>query len=104
MASTHRARLRRKGQLTLPSEVAQALHVSEDDELEFTVAESGAVTVRGLTAIPADQKWFWTPEWQAGEREASEQIAAGEGLYLDNTDEFVAYLEGLDDGAGGRDS
>lgn len=25
-----------------------------------------------------DQTWFWTEQWQAGEREASAQIAAGE--------------------------
>jgi hypothetical protein len=34
--------------------------------------------MRGLTMIPADQAWFWTPEWQAGEREASEEIGRGE--------------------------
>lgn len=26
-----------------------------------------------------DQAYFWTDEWQAGEREAAEQIEAGEG-------------------------
>lgn len=29
------------------------------------------------TVVPADQRWFWTEEWQAGEREASAEIAAG---------------------------
>ena len=24
-----------------------------------------------------DQAWFWTPEWQAGEKEASEEIQQG---------------------------
>jgi antitoxin PrlF len=24
-----------------------------------------------------DQAWFWTPEWQAGERETDEDIKAG---------------------------
>jgi hypothetical protein len=27
--------------------------------------------------VPADQRWFWTPKWLAGEREASAEIAAG---------------------------
>ncbi len=26
---------------------------------------------------PADQAWFWAPQWQAGEREADAEIAAG---------------------------
>ena len=25
-----------------------------------------------------DQDWFWTPEWQAGEKEASEEIQQGQ--------------------------
>lgn len=29
------------------------------------------------TVVPADQRWFWIEEWQAGEREASAEIAAG---------------------------
>ncbi|SDJ86507.1 hypothetical protein SAMN04487820_102428 [Actinopolyspora mzabensis] len=28
--------------------------------------------------IPAEQRWFWTPEWQSGEAEATQQIADGE--------------------------
>ena len=31
--------------------------------------------VAALTPIDPDQAWFWTPEWQGGEREADEEIA-----------------------------
>lgn len=41
----------------------------------------------------ADQAWFWTPEWQAGEREADEDIAAGHTAYFDSTEEFLAALD-----------
>lgn len=70
-----RAQLRRKHQLTLPPQVRDALHLVEGDEVEFTVHADGQVTLRGMTSIPTDQRWFWTEEWQAGEREASEQVA-----------------------------
>ncbi|WP_163547806.1 hypothetical protein [Candidatus Frankia nodulisporulans] len=30
-----------------------------------------------MTPIDPDQAWSWTPQWQAGEREATAQIAAG---------------------------
>lgn len=30
-----------------------------------------------MTHKDPEQAWFWTPEWQAGEAEASAQIAAG---------------------------
>ncbi len=36
------------------------------------------ITFRGLKTIPADQAWFWSPVWQAGEREADREIAAGD--------------------------
>jgi len=73
-----RTPLRGKSQLTLPPLVRDALHLVEGDEVEFTVHADGQVTLRGMTSIPTDQRWFWTEEWQAGEREASEQIAAGD--------------------------
>jgi antitoxin PrlF len=39
-----------------------------------------------------EQWWFWTPEWQAGEREAEEEIARGEGVYFESGEAAVAWL------------
>ncbi|KUK27733.1 MAG: Uncharacterized protein XD60_0149 [Acetothermia bacterium 64_32] len=30
--------------------------------------------------IPRGQEWFWTPQWQAGEREASRELEEGRGF------------------------
>jgi AbrB family looped-hinge helix DNA binding protein len=87
-----RAQLRKNSQLTLPATVRQALHIEEGDEVEFQVTASGEVVLRGLTTIPADQRWFWTEQWQAGEREASEQIARGEVTIHDSVDDMFAHL------------
>jgi len=38
------------------------------------------------------QAWFWTPEWQEGEREADEDIAAGCTFRQNSTEEFLAFL------------
>jgi AbrB family looped-hinge helix DNA binding protein len=38
----------------LPEEIRRALHISEGDEVEFTVQEDGRVTVRGYTSVPSD--------------------------------------------------
>ncbi|MEU5874506.1 hypothetical protein AB0A73_23460 [Glycomyces sp. NPDC047369] len=43
--------------------------------------------------VPPDQEWFWTPEWLAGEREASAQIAAGQGQVFYSAEEFLEHLE-----------
>ncbi len=86
-----RAVVRSRGQITLPREVREALHVEEGDDVAFVV-EAGQVTMRGLKSIPAEQAWFWTDAWQAGEREASEQVAAGEGATFDDGDSFLDSL------------
>jgi hypothetical protein len=38
------------------------------------------------------QAYFWTPEWQAGEQEAEEDIAAGRVYEFDNVDDLIASL------------
>ena len=87
-----RAMLRSKGQLTLPSEIRALLHIGEGDEVEFTVTDAGEVLLRGMTSVPADQRWFWEPDWQAGEREASEQIKAGDVEVFDDVDAMFGAL------------
>ena len=94
-----RAQVRKKNLVTIPREVRDALGLREGDEVEFTVHPDGEVTLRGMTVIPLDQRWFWEPEWQAGEREASAQIAAGETTVDYSTDEFLAALDTLDETA-----
>jgi hypothetical protein len=45
------------------------------------------------------QWWFWTPEWQADERQVDAELAAGQYEEFDNMDDFLASLEkGPDDG------
>ena len=39
-----------------------------------------------------DQAYFWTDEWQAAEREADADIAAGRVETFDTMDEFLADL------------
>jgi antitoxin PrlF len=86
-----RAVVRSRGQITLPREVREALHVDEGDDVAFVI-EGGQVTMRGLKSIPSEQAWFWSDRWQAGEREASEQLAAGEGVFFDNGSAFLDSL------------
>ncbi|MFB1042354.1 AbrB/MazE/SpoVT family DNA-binding domain-containing protein [Streptomyces chrestomyceticus] len=87
-----RAHLRKKRQLTLPKDVQDALHLTEGDVVEFSVHADGEVTLRSMSEIPRDQQWFWTEEWQAGEREASEQVDAGEGTFHGDVDSMFAEL------------
>ena len=88
-----RASVRPKAQVTVPLAVREALHLNEGDEIEFELDEAtGTVKVRGLRVIPTDQAWFWTDEWQAGEREVDEAIARGDVKHFADADSFLASL------------
>lgn len=86
-----RAKSRDKGQLTLPPDVRSALGVAEGDIVEFEV-QDGVVTLHGWKMIPAEQARFWTESWQRGQREASEDIAAGRTAVHKSADEFLSRL------------
>lgn len=87
-----RTQVRARGQITLPRAVREALHVSEGDDVAFSVTDEGSVVLSGLKTIPAEQAWFWAEEWQAGEREASEQISQGAVRRYESTEEFLDSL------------
>jgi antitoxin PrlF len=93
-AITVRARVRgNRHQVTLPREIREALQIHEDDELEFSVSETGEVTLRGYRSIPIDQLWYHTPKWQQMEREAAEEYAKGDSVEVFESGEaFVAAL------------
>lgn len=44
-----------------------------------------------------DQAWFWTDEWQAKEREADEDIAAGRTIRYESDEDFLAALRDIDE-------
>lgn len=70
------SRLRAKGQLTIPDEIRRAAHLEEGDPIEIEVTPDG-ILLRPQKVVDATQAWFWTPAWQAGEREASADLEAG---------------------------
>ena len=65
-----------KHQVTLPKEIVRKAHLSPGDPLEV-VYEGDRIILRPQVHVPRDQAYFWTKEWQAGEREVEEDIQAG---------------------------
>ena len=67
------------------------------DELPDNAVDGAAVLLRGIIKGPIDpdQAWFWTPEWQAKEREADADIAAGRGILFDSDQEFIEHLKSV---------
>jgi AbrB family looped-hinge helix DNA binding protein len=87
-----RIRVGAKRQLTLPREVTRKLRLNEGDDLELRV-QDGRIELVPLALIPRDQLWFWTPEWQAMEREADADEAAGRVKSFKSAKKLIASLK-----------
>jgi antitoxin PrlF len=84
--------MRAKGQMTIPQDVREAAHLEEGDPVEIEITADG-ILLRPKKLIDASQAWFWTPEWQQGERAASADIEAGR---LTTHASSEAFLDSLD--------
>ncbi len=56
----------------------------------LTRTEADVAAKAGL--IDPDQRWWWTEEWQAGEREAERDIAEGRTETFDSIEAFINSL------------
>ena len=81
----------RNGQTTLPAAARRALHIEEGDYIEVRVSQDSLIlTPKKL--VDKSQTYFWSPEWQAAEQEASEDIASGRVREFANADDLVTSL------------
>lgn len=91
-----RLTIRKRGQITLPKSLIERFDLQEGDSLELEINDNGDITVVPMVQIPASQKWFWTEEWQQGEREAEEDIRRGNVKEFNNVHDLIAELESDD--------
>jgi AbrB family looped-hinge helix DNA binding protein len=88
----HVTNVRAKGQVTIPADIRQAARLEEGDPIGVEIVDGG-ILLRPMKMIDASQAWFWTPEWQAGERQADADIAAGRGMRFESDEELLTYLD-----------
>lgn len=65
------------------------------DQLPEQAVDGAAILLEEITdgRIDPEQAWFWTREWQAKEREADEELAAGRGITYESDEAFLGALE-----------
>lgn len=85
-------RVTRNGRVTLPAAVRRQLRIEEGDYIEVSVEDEKVVLVP-KKLIDKSQAYFWSPSWQAGERQASEDIAAGRVHGADDVESLIASLD-----------
>lgn len=65
------------------------------DRLPDGAVDGAAILLGEMSSgrIDPEQAWFWTHEWQAKEREADEDLAAGRVTHYESDREFLAALD-----------
>jgi AbrB family looped-hinge helix DNA binding protein len=89
-----RTTLRARGQLTLPEEIRRAAHLEEGDLLDAEITSDG-ILLRPQKIIDSTQAWFWEPTWQAGERAADSDRAAGRVETFDSGEALIEELRSI---------
>ena len=78
-------------QVSLPKEVVKKLGLRVNDYVEIQV-ENNRILMEPQMVIPKDQAYFYTPEWQKGEKEAEEDIRKGRVTKTKNLKELLRKL------------
>jgi len=86
------SKVTRHGQITLPASVRKELGIEEGDLVEIEVMDERAVLMP-KKLVDKSQAYFWTKKWQEGEREADEDIKAGQVKTFDSIEELISDLE-----------
>jgi len=86
------SRVTRSYQITIPKEIREKAGIKQGMLISFELREDG-ILMRPMKLVPASQEWFWTEEWQKGEREADEDIREGRISEPMSLDEMREYFE-----------
>ena len=88
-------RVRKKYQITLPTAIREAAGVYEGDFLTAEVRDDRTIVLRPSRLVDADEAFYYTPAWQAAEREADEDIRLGRLSEPMSAEETIAELNRL---------
>jgi AbrB family looped-hinge helix DNA binding protein len=86
-------KITRNGQVTIPKAIRDQLRLREGMTVFFET-DDGAIRIVPAVMVPKDQRWFWTREWQAKEREADEELQAGKGRTFKSLKALIKDLSG----------
>lgn len=85
-------KVKSKYQIVIPDEVRKKLHVEIGDTLEIE-EKDGVLVAKPVVVIDKSQAYFWTEEWQRGEKEAEEAKRKGKFKEFDKAAEAIKWLK-----------
>ena len=85
-------KVKNKYQIVIPEDARKKLRLEVGDMLEVE-EKNGKLMLKPVIVVDKSQAYFWTPEWQKGEREADEDIKKGKlsGPFK-SAEELISHL------------
>ena len=78
----------------IPLEYGQRIYIPTSANQSSSSTIGTAIQIsNNLIIVSAEQRWFWTDEWQQGERRVDEYIQAGDFEVYDTMEDFLRTLE-----------
>jgi antitoxin PrlF len=88
-----RLTLRRNGQITLPADIRRRIRAIEGDIFLAEVRDDDEIVLRKKSLVDASHAYFWTDQWQRGERDAQDDIRRGRVKRFRSAKALVADLQ-----------
>ena len=91
---SHILTVQSRGTVALPAELRRRLRLDDENaQVRLIEHDDGRVELVPVVAVPADQSWFWSDRWQAMEREADADAAAGRFTVVDGVEGLISHLD-----------
>jgi AbrB family looped-hinge helix DNA binding protein len=88
--------LQKRGVIALPLSIRKRFGLDTPGAQLEIIEQDGEIILRPHLPIPADQTWFWTPEWQTKEREVDSYRQAGNVNEFETDEAFLQHLDTLE--------
>jgi bifunctional DNA-binding transcriptional regulator/antitoxin component of YhaV-PrlF toxin-antitoxin module len=82
-----------RGNLTLPADIRRQYGLDRPGVQIEVVTREGVIELHPHVAVPADQAWYWTRDFQKGERAVDEHVAADRVKVVENVDDFLVAMD-----------
>jgi AbrB family looped-hinge helix DNA binding protein len=85
----------KNGTVTIPAQLRRRFGLDQPGAQVEIVVRDGEIVLLPHVAVPAEQAWFWSKEWQTKEHEADSDSAAGRRTQFETGEDFLAHLDHL---------
>jgi len=81
-----------RGTIAIPADLRKQYHLDEPGAQVEVISKGDYLILRPMLPVAATQAWFWTAQWQEGERQADAERVALLGERYDTDEDFLDSL------------